>query len=337
MASIKDVATAAGVSTATVSRVLANKPHIRAEVRSRVLAAVNSLEYRPNLVARNLRSQQSTTLGLIVSDIRNPFFSAISRAVEDTAYVHGFNVLLCNTDENHEREALYLQVMQDENVAGIIVSPTEHLLARLSSTRPPVPMVLIDRAMKNSEIDAVLLDNAGGAYTLTSHLVAQGYQRIAAIFGLASTTGRERQRGYEDALREYGRIPSAARIKYVQPRRETGQLAAVDLLAASHPPDAIITGNGLLTAGALQALHEKQLVVPDDVALVGFDETSWSTLVQPGITVLAQPTDEIGKTAIELLLQRIGDPRRATRQVILQGELRVRGSSTARSIAMKQE
>src|SRR5438477_2728872 len=126
MASIKDVAEAAGVSTATVSRVLSNGLHVRPEVRERVMAAVERLGYRPNLVARSLRSQQSNTIGLIVSDIRNPFFTSISRAVEDTAYEQGFSIILCNTDENPEKEAIYLNLMNDENEAGVIYSPTRH-------------------------------------------------------------------------------------------------------------------------------------------------------------------------------------------------------------------
>src|SRR5213083_1953853 len=132
MASIKDVAKAAGVSTATVSRVLSNGLHVRPEVRARVMAAVERLGYRPNLVARSLRSQQSNTLGLIVSDIRNPFFTSISRAVEDVAYEQGFSLVLCNTDENPEKEAIYLNLMQDENVAGVIFSLTRHAAANFT-------------------------------------------------------------------------------------------------------------------------------------------------------------------------------------------------------------
>src|SRR6266705_3425290 len=131
MASIKDVAKAAGVSTATVSRVLSNGAHVRPEVRERVMEVVAQLAYRPNLLARSLRSQQTNTIGLLVSDIRNPFFTAISRAVEDTAYEQGFSLVLCNTDENPEKEAIYLNLMQDENVAGVIFSPTRQIAANL--------------------------------------------------------------------------------------------------------------------------------------------------------------------------------------------------------------
>jgi LacI family fructose operon transcriptional repressor len=327
MPSIKDVAEAAGVSTATVSRVLSNHPHVRAEVRTRVLAAVEKLGYRPNLVARSLRSQQSTTLGLIVSDIRNPFFTAISRAVENTAYEHGYSVLLCNTDEDSEKEVLYLGLMRAQQVAGVIFSPTRHAIAHFAELNLDFPTVLLDRALRNGEVDAVLLDNVAAAYDLTTHLLEQGYRRIAALFGAVSTTGRERQQGYETALRAYGLAPMAGAVRYVQPRIDAGREVALELLSLPEPPDAIFTSNSLLTAGALQAIRACRLTIPDDVALVGFDDTTWATLVQPAITLIAQPTDEIGKTATELLLKRIADPSRATRKVILQGQLCVRGSS----------
>lgn len=330
MASIKDVAEAAGVSTATVSRVLANKPHIRPAVRERVLAAVEQLSYRPNLVARSLRAQQTRSIGLIVSDIRNPFFSEVSRAVEDTAYAHGYSVVLCNTDERSDREELYLNLMQDENVAGIILAPTRQAIANFAALSARLPIVMLDRTLKNGDIDAVLLDNISAAYELTTHLITQGYRRIGAVLGAVSLTGDERRQGYVQALGDHGIAPDADLLRAVQPKIETGRAATLDLLDAARPPDAILAGNNLLAAGALQALRERQRAIPDDVALVGFDDTLWASLVQPTITVMAQPTDEIGRTATELLLRRIADSSRSTRKVILQGQLRVRGSSVRR-------
>jgi len=327
MVSIKDVAEAAGVSTATVSRVLANKPYIRPEVRERVQAVVQQLAYRPNRVARNLRVQQSFSIGLIVSDIRNPFFSEVSRAVENTAYAQGYSVLLCNTDEDPEKEELYLNVMQDENVAGIIFAPTSQASTRFATLSQTIPSVLLDRTLKNCDVDAVLLDNVKATYELTLHLLKRGYRRIAAIFGDVSTTGRERQRGYEEALREYDLVPEAQLIKDIRPQIASGRAAALELLAAPQLPDAIFTGNNLLTAGVLQVIRERGLSIPDDIALVGFDDTIWATLVQPAITVMAQPTADIGRTAMELLLQRIADPARPIRKIILQGQLHIRGSS----------
>lgn len=329
MVSIKDVAEAAGVSTATVSRVLTNGLHVRPEVRKRVLAAVERLGYRPNLVARSLRSQQSTTLGLIVSDIRNPFFTAISRAVEDTAYEQGYSIMLCNTDENPEKETIYLNLMQDTGIAGVIISPTRQNDAIFTGPNFPLPIVVVDRSIVNGDVDAVLLDNVTAAYRLTTHLIEQGYQRIG-ILSSEMSTGQERQLGYEKALRAHGFTLQTEYMKNIAPKMEAGYEATLKLLDTIEPPDALFTINSLLAAGALQAIRERNLTMPDDIALVTFDETTWASLVQPAITLIAQPTYEIGKTATELLLQRIADPTRPTRHVILTGQLLVRGSSTRR-------
>lgn len=330
MVSIKEVAEAAGVSTATVSRVLSNGLHVRPEVRERVLLVVEQLGYRPNLVARSLRSQQTRTIGLLVSDIGNPFFTALSRAVEDTAYSQGFSVLLCNTDEQAEKEANYLNVMRDTNAAGVIISPTRQTAANLKNAAISFPLVVVDRSIESEDIDTVMLDNVDAAYRLTAHVIEQGYRRIGALYSEMST-GLERQMGFERALREHGLVPRSEHIRYVAPRIEAGYAATLKILdGGSEPPDALFTVNSQLAAGALQALRERKLVVPDDMALVTFDETSWTSLVQPAITLIAQPTYEIGKAAAELLLQRIAEPERPARQVMLRGKLLVRGSSAAR-------
>ncbi len=330
MASIKEVAEAAGVSTATVSRVLTNSPHVRPELRERVMDVVQKLEYRPNLIARSLRSQQTTSIGLIVSDIRNPFFTAISRAVEDTAYEQGYSIILCNTDEDQQKEAIYLNLMRDANVAGVIFSPTRQAAANFADLNLDIPTVVVDRSVSNADVDAVLLDNVDSAYRLTTHLIDNGYRRIGAICGEMSTTGRERRAGYEQALRAHDIALFADLVRFVPPRIETGYTTTLKLLDMAQPPDALLATNSLLAAGALEAIRERNLTIPDDIALVTFDETTWASLVQPQITLIAQPTHEIGKTATELLLRRIAEPDRPTRQVILKGQLLVRGSSAPR-------
>jgi LacI family fructose operon transcriptional repressor len=331
MASIKDVAEAAGVSTATVSRVLSNGLHVRPELRERVMAAVERLGYRPNLVARSLRSQQSAAIGLIVSDIRNPFFTSISRAVEDAAYEQGFSVILCNTDEQPEKEALYLNLMRDTSVAGTILSPTRQTVANFTPSDLPFPIVAIDRPIAHGDVDAVLLDNVDAAYRLITHLIGHGYRRIAALCSEMST-GLERQLGYEKALRAHGLAPRSEYVKYVEPRTKAGYTATLKMVDLPDPPDALFAVNSLLAAGALQAIRERNLTIPDDIALVAFDETTWASLVQPPITLIDQPTYEIGKTAAELLLQRIAHPNRPARQVILKGQLLVRASSAPRRV-----
>lgn len=328
MTSIKDVAKAAGVSTATVSRVLANNAPIRPETRERVMQAVAALNYRPNLIARSLRAQKSAKIGLVVSDIRNPFFTAIGRAVEDTAYEQGYSVLMCNTDENPEKETMYLNILHDENVAGVIFSPTQKFSTAAKNFHSSMPFVIIDRTVRTDKADMVLLDNVSAAYDLASHLLENGYRNIAGLFGNASTTGKDRQLGFQNALEKHGLKPAA--VHFIEPRIKHGHDMTVELLTQADRPDAIFTSNSLLTAGAFQAIRDCNLTVPDEVALVGFDETTWGALVDPPITLIAQPTEEIGRTATELLFQRIAEPERAPKTVILKGKMLVRGSSAPR-------
>lgn len=330
MASIKDVARAAGVSTATVSRVLANKSRVHVETRKRVSEAIQRLNYRPNLIARSLRAQKSSKIGLVVSDIRNPFFTAISRAVEDAAYEQGYSVLMCNTDENPEKEELYLNLLHDENVAGIIFSPTQKFSASMKSYKSTIPFVIIDRSVESKDVDMVLLDNIAAAYELTAHLIENGYHNFAGLFGDSSTTGRERSRGFLKALKDHQLSPVATH--FIAPRIKQGYETTMSLLAQNQRPDAIFTSNSLLTAGAFQAIRDSKLSVPDEIALVGFDETTWGALVDPPITIIAQPTEEIGRTATELLFQRITEPERSQKTVILKGKLLTRGSSVPRPL-----
>jgi len=325
MVSIRDVAREAGVSVATVSRVLANKPHVSPELRRRVLDAVERLGYRPNLVARSLRSQQSNTIGLIVSDIRNPYFTDVSRAVEDLAYENGYTVFLCNSDENPDKEALYLQSMRDHHVCGLIFSPTRPTSENFAALNLEIPTVVIDRAVKDGEVDVVLLDNVEAAYRLTQHLLENGYRRLGGLFGEMSLTGRERQRGFEKALREHGLTP--AQVRFVPPYIQAGYEATLAMLQSATPPDAILATNSLLLAGALKAIRERGLPIPEAMGLAGFDETTWTPLVDPPLTVIAQPTYEIGRMAMKMLLERLAEPDLPYRQVILKGQLIVRAST----------
>jgi LacI family fructose operon transcriptional repressor len=328
MATIKDVAEAAGVSTATVSRVLSNKPYVRSEIRDRVLTAVTDLDYQMNMAARNLRSNQSSTIGLIVSDIRNPYFTGVSRAVEDSAYQAGLHLFLCNTDEQVDKESIYLGVMAAENVSGVIFSPTAHSATHLNTLNLDRPVVIIDRVAQGDTVDMVLIDNVKAGYQLTEHLIQNGYRRLGGIFSKKNITGQQRYEGFEAALQAHGL--EAAYVCYVDAKGESGFEATMEMTESPDTVDAIVTTNSLLTAGAFRALRERGLRIPQDVALAGFDDTDWTTLVQPSITVIAQPTYDIGKTATELLLQRIAEPERPARKVILQGQLVVRDSTAPR-------
>ncbi len=332
MVKIKDVAEFAGVSTATVSRALADKPNVRPEAKQRVMEAVRELGYRPNRVARSLRSSRSNLIGLIVSDIENPFFQQVSRAVEDAALIHGYSVVLCNADENPEKEMRYLQLLCDENAAGVILSPTRKATEDSSAISGlNLPMVIIDRHIRGGEFDCVLTDNVQSAHLVISHLIARGRRRIAAVLGIGSTTGRERQEGYIKALNDHGLQPSPELIKFANPKEEDGFAATLKLLRLEERPDAIFTSNSLLAAGVLQALKANRIPIPAAIAFASFDETRWAPLVDPPVTVIAQPTYEIGTTAAELLVKRIQDPSRSTREVVLTTKLIVRQSCGAKT------
>lgn len=328
MAQIKDVARRAGVSVASVSRVLTGHPSVSETTRQRVMTAVEALDYRPDLTARRLRSRRTDTVGLVVSDIRNPFFTEISRAVEDMAYQRRMRVILCNADENEEKEALYLDLMRDENVSGVILSPTLATLNRFRSRDYPFPVVLIDRCERDTAADAVVLDNLDSAYRLIAHLIERGHRRIVFIYGATSATGRQRHEGYVTAMATHG---LETHVRAVPAMVDAARKAALDVLDRRPLPDAVVASSGLILLGLTEALREARLAVPHQIALAGFDNLPWTRLVEPGITVVAQPVYDLGQAAIELLLQRIAHPLQSVRRVVLRGELIERGSSVGRS------
>ncbi len=324
MARILDVAREAGVSVASVSRVLQGQSGVSEETKKRVQAAIDALGYRPDLAARRLRSRRTDTLGLIVSDIRNPFFTEISRAVEDVAYANGLRVMLCNADEDPAKEAFYLELMRDEKVSGVILSSTLQLLGRFNPADYPFPIVLVDRCERDTDADAVLLDNMDAAQRLTRHLIEQGCRRIVFLYGAVSSSGRQRHDGYVAAMKAAQLAPEAEPL---QPNVERARVATAALLLSGKPPDAIVASNGLILLGLIESVRAAGLEIPRDVRVAGFDDLPWTRLMTPPVTVIAQPTYEIGRSAIELLLQRIAKPEQVQRRVVLRGELIVRGST----------
>ncbi len=328
-AKIEDVAREAGVSTATVSRVLSGKPYVSEDLRKRVLDAVQTLSYRPSRVARSLRVQRSNIIGLIVSDVQNPFFTTVARAVEDVAYQHQFSVFLCNTDEDPEKEALYIDLMLAEHVAGVIVTPSSSTSkAYRHLVDADVPVVALDRRVEGGDIDTVVVDNVSGAYEAVAHLIAEGHRRIGAVLGArVSTTGEERYRGYARALEAHGIPLDPALVRSGVGRTGIGYEFTQELLALANPPTALFVGNNLLTIGALRAIQEQGLRIPVDIALASFDETDWMYFVRPALTVVAQPTYELGQIAAEMLLRRLDDKHAPPREVVLRPTLLIRDSS----------
>jgi DNA-binding LacI/PurR family transcriptional regulator len=248
--------------------------------------------------------------------------------VEDTAYEHGYAIFLCNSDEDAAKEALYIDLMQAERVAGIVISPTHEQNSPCQQLIDAgVPVVAVDRRMGPFEVDTVVIDNIGGAFELVSHLISDGHRRIGAVLGTpAATTGHERREGYLKALRLHGLpiLPDLIRIGL--PKTDTGYQLTAELLDRPDPPTALFTGNNLLTIGALRAIEERGLRLPDDIALAAFDEMVLPALLKPSLTVIEQPIYALGQAAARLLLKRIEDPTRPAQEVMLKPTLRIRQS-----------
>ncbi len=329
MPSIKDVAEQAGVSVATVSRVFSNRPHVRAEVREHVLSIAAQLGYRPSRIASNLRKQSTHVIGLLVSDVRNPFFVEIARAIEDVANSHQMSVFLCNTDENPEKEQTYLHTLIDELVAGIILVPTQGKVENFGFLlQSGIPIVTTDRRIEGAAVDSVVSDNLQSAYQIISHLIKQGHKRIGALIGAAkSTTGRDRLQGFKQAMADHGLTINESLIGCIDPTERASEPIVSQWLASDTPPTAIFSGNSLITVGAINAIHKAGLSIPDDIALAGFDDTIWMPHIGHGITVISQPVYEMGRSAAELLFQRMAEPSRDPREIVLKGKLIERGST----------
>ncbi len=326
---IRDVAAAAGVSPATVSRVLNLKEDVNDDLRRRVLAAVTDLGYRRNGPARSLRTRAAMVLGLIISDITNPFFTALVRGVEDRAQLAGYSVVLANADEDVTKEARYLAVAAAEQLAGVLLSPASSRLTSIDVlTERGIPVVTIDRRLPSAGVDSVTVNNRKSSLEAVAHLIAEGCRRVGFVAGpVQTTTGASRLAGYRAALRAAGRPVDPALVAYADFRTEGGYAATRQLLELRRPPDGLLIANNLMTVGGMQAIAEAGLDVPRDIAVVGFDDANWATALRPPLSVVIQPTYEIGRTAAELLLRRIAGETFAPRRVVLQARLVPRGSS----------
>jgi LacI family transcriptional regulator len=322
---MRDVAERAGVSPATVSRVLNGAASVRPEYRERVLRAIEEVGYRPNRLASNLRRQKAEMIGAVISDIENPHFTQMVRAVEDAAYRRGYRVLLCNTDETAQKQRAYLEMLAAERVLGVLISPSEPGGAEISELIDlGIPVIAFDRAVDDPRADAVVVDNAAGTWLATEFLIRAGHERIGFVSGLAGIeTSVERQLGYERAMREAGLEPRTASGGF---RISDARMATEELLGTYGDLTALIVGNNLMTIGALEALRAHRLRVPGEIALVAVDDPFWAELVDPPLTTLAQPVREMAGCAVELLLERIGGRRERPRRVVFDFELRVRGS-----------
>ena len=331
MATIRDVAERAGVSVATVSHVINGTRKVAPETAERVRRAMEELDYHPNAVARSLRTRKTQVIGVVVSDITNPFFATLVRGAEDAALEAGYSIVVCNSDETIEKENRYVQVLRRRRVDGMLLAPVGggENPAIWKLARQGVPFVFVDRRAPGVEADAVLSDNVGGAYLATKHLIERGHERIGIVLGIrGATTSEERLAGYRRALEEAG-IPLAEElVVWGGYRVEGGRRATAELLSLTPPPTAIFSTNNLMTIGVLQELFRHGVRIPGEMGVVGFDDLEWAEMANPPLTAVAQRPHEIGHRAVRLLLERLSTeeflPPREERVSV---DLRVRRSA----------
>lgn len=330
MANIQDVARLAGVSTATVSRHLAGERVRSAEA---VGDAVRHLDYRPSPTARGLRMGRHMAVGVVVPDIANPFFAAVTRGIENVLTPAGMQVALANSGESVEREA-ELVVNLQRRVDGVILAPateTDAVPDYLAAAGTPV--VFIDRALReNTTYDVVEVDNTAGAAAAAAHLVELGHRLIGMISGpLSSTPGRERHEGMLARLAELGITMRAEHIVVADFKESGGHLAMRRLLEQSEPPTAVFVANNLMSIGALKAVRDAGLRLPQDLSVIGFDDLDLGPLLDPPYTVIDRPTSTQGEMAARLMLERLRERERPQQSLVLPVEMIVRGSTASPS------
>ena len=332
-ATIKDVAAHAGVSVATVSAVINRNKYVSPNLAQRVQESITALGYERNSLAQSLKKQTSQTIGLIVSDITNPFFTSVVRGVENVANARGYSLILGNSDEDLKKEMSYMHLLESKRADGLIVAFTlgNHEYLR-SWPAHRLPLVGIDRLPDDDvSIDAVLIDNVAGARHAVEHLIALGHERIGIVTGIAGiTTTEERLIGYQRALAAHGIPLDPALIVEGNSRIDGGERAALQLLTREAVrPTALFVTSGLMIISALQAINQLGLRCPEDIALVGFDDFEWASVMYPRLTTVSQPTYEIGQKAAQLLFERLENRDAATQVIRLQPQLIIRESSGA--------
>ncbi|WP_425060186.1 Catabolite control protein A [Sporomusa carbonis] len=306
MATIKDVAKFANVSVSTVSRVLNASGYVEKNTEERVLAAIKQLNYKPSQIARGLVNKQTKTFGLVLPDITNPFFPELARGAEDEARLHGYNIMLCNSDWDIEKEKMYLGILQEKCVDGIILVgsrlPEAYLAEMLAAFA--TPLVLLDRT-SSLEVHSISINNILSGYLATKHLIEQGYRSIAHIAGTPSPTVEQRLIGYKQALAEHDILFDEVLVFQGDYRISGGATAMQRILRLRNLPDAVFCDNDLMAIGALEALQEAGIKLPEQMALVGCDGISLGKYVCPRLTTIFQPTYKMGSMAVQLLFETI--------------------------------
>jgi LacI family transcriptional regulator len=329
---MRDVARLAGVSVSTVSAVVNNKGTISPELTKRVQQAIETLGFYPNKGARGLRTGRTFIMGMIVPDATNPFFVEVMRGVEDEAIRKGYEVMVCNSNDNSDLELRHLNALQAQRVDGILLAPCDSYAAREVAARIHAPVVFVDCIPIKAKVRSVVTDNLEATYEASRYLISLNHQRIAVISGrLVHSTSIDRAEGYRKAMQEANLPILEMYLQHGDSHIESGYQIGLDLLKSSDPPTAIFSLNNRMTLGILRALRELEISCPERVSVMSFDDPDWAAVFNPSITSIEQPTYEIGKRAVGLLLQSIRAAEEEAEveavQILLKSSLHVRGST----------
>ncbi|NPV86108.1 MAG: LacI family DNA-binding transcriptional regulator [Anaerolineae bacterium] len=325
---IKDIARQLGISYATVSRALNNKYGVDPQTRQQVLETAQSLHYRRNDLARGLVKQRTATIGLIVPDITNPFYPEVARGVEEAAHEAGYSVFLCNTAWEQERELLYVRLLAEKRVEGLIIAPTAQTAETIETLLTgQIPVIYVSDTQNNLHSSFIAIDNVRGGYLATEHLIQKGYYPIAYLGALEdSLTNEERCTGYIQALKQYNF--SEEPLLYIGSyHSQTAYQIMCERIAESNVPRAVFAVNDLFALGAMQAVREHGLRIPQDVAIVGFDDIPLASFPEIQLTTVAQPKREMGQLAFAMLQQRMTSPTSPPQRTLLEPHLVIRKSS----------
>ncbi|MGQ9632523.1 MAG: LacI family DNA-binding transcriptional regulator [bacterium] len=326
---IKDIAERAGVSANTVSRALNNRPEISEETKRRILKIAEEAGYIPNSLARGLVSRRTKTIGVTVGDNRNPFFAGIVKAIEDRARERGYNIILCNTDEECDREKEAIRLLREKMVDGLLITPVDRRGEYIRELkRAGTPFVLISRYLDDIETDYVINDNVNGAYQAVKYLIERGHKRIGLIAGPPQISpATDRFKGYRKALDESGIGFDESLVKWNNVKIEDGQRSAKELLEMEGRPTAIFAFSDFVALGALRAIRDAKLKIPRDIGLVGYDDVEFSEFLEVPLTTVHQPRARMGIVATDILIDKIeGKGPGGAQQVVIQPELVVRES-----------
>ena len=336
---MREVAERADVSVTTVSHVVNDTRPVSQALQERVLFAMDELDYRPNRLARSLRRGETHTIGVIVPDSANPFFAEVARGVEDASFEERYNVILCNSDGDLEKELLYTNVLTAKQVDGILFVAagvsTEHIRA-LQEDR--VPLVVVDRTIPDVSVDEVLTDNIHGGEMVTRHLIGLRHRRIGCITGPSDVTpSADRVAGYQKALRDADIPIDESIILRGDFQYSSGHQVAHELLGMDDPPTAVFACNDLMAVGVISAARELGLRVPEDLSVAGFDDVPLASFTNPPLTTIAQPKYEMGALATRLLLERMQDHDNSPRHELLSTRLVIRQSTAPVDAGAGQE